>query len=148
MNFNQLVELVFENQGTDDLTHEFFFRYNYAHIGSNKSDVRAIAKFLNNTDRGLALIIEDTAGLTYEFEGDKSYYFLLISRKMNKTNQSELLKSIRKIVSDECYRRMKHYGWYPAEDLYTTTLREYDPMGKYNVEDDVKDVWRAAIKRL
>jgi hypothetical protein len=43
---------------------------------------------------------------------------------------------------------MKHYGWYPAEDLYTTTLREYDPMGKYNVEDDVKDVWRAAIKRL
>lgn len=144
MKFKQLFELISENQLPDALTHEFLFRYKYAHIGSNETNVKAIVKYLkdNKIDRRWALVVED------QIDGETPYYFLLIAKVMNKTTLSALLKNIEKVISDGSKIRMNHYGLYPAEDLDSTNLHEYDPMGKYNVEDDVKDVWRKAVKNL
>lgn len=144
MKFDKLYQLLNEEKHPDALDYDFLQRYNYAHIGSNEENAKAITKYLkdNKIDGRWATVIEDRAN------GPTPYYFFLLTKIMNRSNRVALYKNIKKIVNRTAKMRMEQYGEYPAQDLDSPQLFEYDPMAKYNVDDDVREVWRKAVTKL
>lgn len=146
MLFESLYSLIYEHNRTNILTYDTLVRYYYYHIGSNIKDVKAIHKYLqdNSIPKMHCIIVEDIG----QMKEDKPYYFLLVAKVMNKDRRVKFVNEILKLVSEECQRRISQYGEYPAEDLESGTQYDYDPMGKYNLDKEVKDTWKEIIPEL
>lgn len=146
MLFESLCSLLYERNKENVLTYETLVRYYYYHIGSNTKDAKAIHKYLQDNDipKMHCIIVEDIGQL----KQDKPYYFLLVAKVMNKDYRVKFVKKILELVSEECQRRITHYGEYPAEDLESGTQYDYDPMGKYNLDKETKDTWKEIVPEL
>ena len=120
-------------------------KYYYYHIGSNEKNVKAIYKYLqdNNIPKTYCMIIEDLG----QFH-NKSYYFFLITKLMNSGLRAKEMNKIKKLVDADSLLRITQFGEYPAEDLEDGAQYEYEPMSKYNVDDETKDTWKDIIPEL
>lgn len=145
MKFKSLYSLIYERDQANVLTHDTLVKYYYYHIGSNEKNAKAIYKYLqdNNIPKTYCIIVEDVG----QFH-NKSYYFFLITKVMNSGRRAKEMNKIKKLVDADSLLRITQFGEYPAEDLESGTQYEYDPMGKYNVDDETKEVWKDIIPEL
>lgn len=145
MKFKTLYSLICERDQANVLTHDTMVKYYYYHIGSNEKNVEAIYKYLqdNNIPKTHCMIIEDVG----QFH-NKSYYFFLITKVMNSGRRAKEMNKIKKLVDADSLLRITQFGEYPAKDLEDGAQYEYDPMGKYNVDDETKETWRHIVSGL
>ena len=145
MKFKSLYSLIYERDQANVLTHDTLVKYYYYHIGSNEKNAKAIYKYLqdNNIPKTYCMIIEDLG----QFH-NKSYYFFLITKLMNSGLRAKEMNKIKKLVDADSLLRITQFGEYPAEDLEDGAQYEYEPMSKYNVDDETKEVWRDIVGGL
>jgi hypothetical protein len=146
MLFESLYNLIYERNQANVLTYDTLVKYYYYHIGSNEKNVKAIYKYLkdNNIPKMHCMIVEDIG----QMPEDKPYYFFLITKVMNSDRRAKEMKEIKKLVDADSLLRITQYGEYPAEDLESGTQYDYEPMGKYNVDDETKETWKEIIPEL
>ena len=145
MKFKSLYSLICERDQANVLTHDALVKYYYYHIGSNEKNAKAIYKYLqdNNIPKTYCMIVEDVG----QFH-NKSYYFFLITKLMNSGLRAKEMNKIKKLVDADSLLRITQFGEYPAEDLEDGAQYEYEPMSKYNIDDETKDTWKDIIPEL
>jgi len=144
MLFENLYNLIKEHNETEALSFETLSKYYYYHVGPKEANALAINNYLkkNNINNRQAMVVFDADG------GDAPYYHFLVSKIMSKTNKNKLVRQIKTLVGGTAQMRMTQYGEYPAEDLTTGYQYEFDPMGKYDLDNETKEDWRDIITNL
>lgn len=144
MLFESLYSLIYEQNKQEVLTFETLSKYYYHHIGPRENNAVQVNNYLkqNNIPSREAMVIIDND------DGPDPYYFFLISKVVSRSKRNKLVMQIKTVVGPTAQMRMTQYGEYPAEDIYNGSQYEFDPMDRYNLDDETKDAWRDVVGGL
>lgn len=144
MLFEALYSLIYEQNKQEALSFETLSKYYYYHIGPRENNAVQANNFLkqNNISSREAMVVIDND------DGPDPYYFFLISKVIGKNKRIRIIKQIKSLVGSTAQMRMTQYGEYPAEDIYNGSQYEFDPMDRYNLDDETKETWKDIIPEL
>lgn len=144
MLFENLYSLINEQNKREAISFETLAKYYYYHVGPRDKNASAINNYLkdNSISNRYAMVVVDNEN------GVDPYYFFLVSKVMSRAKRSKLIKEIKALIGPTAQMRMSQYGEYPAEDIFNGNQYIFDPMDKYNLDDETKETWRDIVSGL
>lgn len=145
MLFENLYNLINEHNKAEAISFEDLAKYYYYHIGAQDRNASAINNYLkdNNISNRYAMVVIDV-----DEERFTDYYYLLVSKVMARAKRSKLVKEVKTLVGPMAQHMLTQYKGEPAENIYNGHQYIFDPMDKYDLDDETKETWKDIITNL